>query len=790
MTRARPVRLALAVALLALGACASSGATRQRAVAPATILARGERLVEVRERLHDDPALAPAWTALRARADSLLGAEPLSVVQKRTLPPSGDRHDYLSLAPYWWPDTTKPDGRPYVRRDGIMNPESRRDHDGLRLQVTIDRAHTLALAGWFSRDERYRAAAARLLRVFFVDSATRMNPHLRYAQAIPGVTEGRGIGIIDTRTLPQLADALRLLDGAPAWTASDRAAMQAWSRAYLDWLLTSENGRDEADEENNHGTWYDAQVAALAILVGDSAAARTTLERARGRLLAQLRPDGRQPLELGRTRPIHYSIFNLEAFAALAEMGRHTGIDLWAGRAGRRMRAGLRLLAPYARAGAVLPLPEVAPVSPGEFLVPLRQAAAALGDTALARAANAIPGAAADLSRLLFDDPRASATVAAAPRGDSLMQYAMAHAAERMRRAATALDPANGYPRVTAPDGSWVVRPRTDWTSGFFAGTLWYLYQATRDSSWQALARRWTDGLEPVKDVTTTHDVGFIIHDTFGHGFLLTGDPRYRQVVLDASRSLATRYDPDVGAIRSWDTHGRVGDARREWKFPVIVDNLMNLEMLLWAARNGGDARLLQLAERHALTSARAHVRSDGSTAHVALFDPATGALERTVTWQGAADSSTWARGQAWAIHGFATVYRHTRNEQLLDAARRTADWFVAHLPADGVPYWDFEHPAIPFTERDASAAAIAASGLYDLARSVGADDARRYRAAADRMVDALASDYLTDGTPSAAVIAHAVGQRPQGVEIDVGIVYADYYFMEALLRRGGKFLD
>jgi uncharacterized protein YyaL (SSP411 family) len=183
-------------------------------------------------------------------------------------------------------------------------------------------------------------------------------------------------------------------------------------------------------------------------------------------------------------------------------------------------------------------------------------------------------------------------------------------------------------------------------------------------------------------------------------------------------------------------------------------------------------------------------VRADGSTAHVALFDSATGMLERTTTWQGYADTSAWARGQAWAIHGLAAAYGHTRQPELLRAAERSADWFIAHLPSGGVPYWDFRHPEIPNTERDASAAAIAASGLYDLARRSDTQSAARYRAAADRLLESLASYDLAPPTRAGAILAHSTGGRPQHAEVDVGLVYADYYFVEALLRRKGQFLE
>jgi hypothetical protein len=275
-----------------------------------------------------------------------------------------------------------------------------------------------------------------------------------------------------------------------------------------------------------------------------------------------------------------------------------------------------------------------------------------------------------------------------------------------------------------------------------------------------------------------------MVFNSFGNGYLLTGNPHYKEVVLEAATSLVTRYNPRVGAIKSWDTE-RATDRRASWKYPVIVDNLMNLELLFWSAANGGDPAWKEIAERHALTSARAHVRADGSTAHVALFDPTTGALENTTTWQGYSDSSTWARGQAWAIRGFTNAYARTERPELLEAAKKAADYFISHLPPDGVPYWDFRHPDIPNTERDASAAAIAASGLLDLARRTDASSSARYGSFAEKILISLARDY-TAGPESAAILKHSVGGRPQNSEIDVGIVYADYYYVEALLRLKG----
>ncbi|HKC80256.1 MAG TPA: glycoside hydrolase family 88 protein [Gemmatimonadaceae bacterium] len=368
---------------------------------------------------------------------------------------------------------------------------------------------------------------------------------------------------------------------------------------------------------------------------------------------------------------------------------------------------------------------------------------------------------------------------------DSILDRALIGAAEKLRRSATSLDPAKGYPRfVRAAGGSWEQQSATQWTSGFFAGTLWHMYQLTRQPEWKDLAEKWTAGLESNKASRGTHDLGFMMFNSFGNGYLLTGNPHYKEVVLEAAASLATRYNPRVGAIKSWDTE-RATDRRASWKYPVIVDNLMNLELLFWSAANGGDPAWKGIAERHALTSARAHLRADGSTAHVALFDPTTGALENTTTWQGYSDSSTWARGQAWAIRGFTNAYARTGRPELLEAAKQAADYFVSHLPPDGVPYWDFRHPDIPNTERDASAAAIAASGLLDLARRADPSSSARYGSFAEKILVSLARDY-TAGPESAAILKHSVGGRPQNSEIDVGIVYADYYYVEALLRLKG----
>lgn len=308
-------------------------------------------LVAARERLaRGDPALVPALKALRHEADGWLTQTPRSVMDKPLVAASGDKHDYFSYGPYWWPDPTKTDGLPYIRRDGEVNPASRQGTDHGPLGRTISAIETLGLAYWFTHDERYAAQAARLARVWFLDRATRMTPNLQHAQAIPGRSDGRGIGLIEANRLGSVPDSLALLAGSPAWTENDRTALTRWLEAYYRWLTTSGNGSTESKERNNHGSWYDAQASHLALALGRPADAKAILERGlKTRLGAQVEPDGAQPFELARTKSFNYSLFNLEALFACAQLADAVGLDWWhhATPDGRSLRAALAFLAPY-----------------------------------------------------------------------------------------------------------------------------------------------------------------------------------------------------------------------------------------------------------------------------------------------------------------------------------------------------------------------------------------------------------------------------------------------------------
>jgi unsaturated chondroitin disaccharide hydrolase len=337
--------------------------------------------------------------------------------------------------------------------------------------------------------------------------------------------------------------------------------------------------------------------------------------------------------------------------------------------------------------------------------------------------------------------------------------------------------PADRYPTRTAPTGEWVTTGPGYWTSGFFPGSLWLSYEATGDPDLRLQAETRQAGIEAQKLDITGNDQGFKVLGSFGNAARLTGSDAYRRVVLRAADSLASRFRPVVGATRSWGS-GPSPD------FTVIVDNLMNLELLFWASKHGGDPALYGMALSHALRTMRNHVRRDGSTYHVVDYSPATGLVKRRRTRQGYARDSTWSRGQAWAVYGFTMAYRETGDPRLLETARRTADWFITHLPPDRVPYWDFDAPGIPNAPRDSSAAAIAASALLELA-ALEPDAARaaRCRGSAESIIGSLSSaDYLARGRPTGAILMHGTQDRPRE-SYDTGLVFGDYYFLEALLR-------
>ena len=418
---ARQAVLALGAALAAAGcargrpattvsAAAGSVAPAAAAPGPRVFTLRGEALERARSRVRaGDAQLKPALDKLVDDAGKALRAPLVAVTDKKTLlAPSNDPHDYFSLSPYWWPDPSKPDGLPYVRRDGETNPESKRDLDQPRVARLGAGVQTLALAYYFTGDEKYAARAAEQVRAWFIDPATRMNPHLRYAQLVRGIDKERGSGIIDTRWFIETVDAIGLLAGSRDWTAADQRAAEQWFAEYLRWLRTSPNGRSEHEARNNHGSWYAAQIAAYALFVGDTGAAREIIAEVPKRIGWQITPDGSQPIELERTRSMHYSGFNVEALSRLAEMGRLVGVDLWHYQApeGGSLRRAIDHLAEYVGRQEQWQGQQIDEVETELLLLPLRRAATVYGPAPYAAAFARLPQQAvrADRSALLYPE--------------------------------------------------------------------------------------------------------------------------------------------------------------------------------------------------------------------------------------------------------------------------------------------------------------------------------------------------------------------------------------------------
>jgi hypothetical protein len=318
---------------------------------PKTFLIDANRLQEAKKKFQQkDKTTLQLIDSLKKQADGLLNMNPLSVMDKASTPVSGNKHDYMSQAPYFWYDSTKPTGLPYMRKDGVRNPEINKITDHKFLADLDNAARTLSLAYFFTGEEKYANKAAMLLHHWFFNEATKMNPNLEYAQAVPGVNTGRGIGIIESRSLTGIADAANLLQGSKSWTASDSKQLQQWYSQYLNWMLTSKNGNDEHAAKNNHGTWFSVQAIDFALFTGNEKLAKQLAEESKKRIESQITNEGKQPLELERTNALGYSTFNLRAWFDLATLAEKTGVDLWhyKNANGASLQTALDWLTPFA----------------------------------------------------------------------------------------------------------------------------------------------------------------------------------------------------------------------------------------------------------------------------------------------------------------------------------------------------------------------------------------------------------------------------------------------------------
>jgi len=348
--------------------------------------------------------------------------------------------------------------------------------------------------------------------------------------------------------------------------------------------------------------------------------------------------------------------------------------------------------------------------------------------------------------------------------------------AKQLSKAAQTYKPGE-YPRSIWPDMELRTAGLDDWTCGFFPGSLWYFYEITKDIFFKEQAERFTVALDTLQYYKGTHDLGFILYCSYGNGYRLTDNKAYKNVLFNASQSLSTRFSEKVGCIKSWDNE--------KFNFPVIIDNMMNLEMLMWASKTSNDKKYARIAESHANVTLKNHFRKDNSSFHVVDYDARTGLVQKKLTHQGYADDSAWARGQAWGLYGYTVMYRETHNIIYLEQAKKIAAFIMNHpnLPKDKIPYWDFDAPHQPHAYRDVSAATVIASALLELSKIENPNGI--YFKHAEEILKNLSNDFYmaTPGENSYFILKHSVGNFQNYSEIDTPINYADYYYLEALIK-------
>ena len=738
-----------------------------------------EHLSAVKKNL-SQPAYQTAYRCLLEEAELVLPMPCVSVVQKEQTAISGDKHDYLSLSRYFWPDPTKSDGLPYINKDGVSNPELER-LDRPKLSQMASGVTTLSLAWFFSDDERYAQKAVEQIRTWFLNKETWMNPNLCYAQIVPGQNgdKGRCYGQIDAYSFVEMLDAVQLLAGSKAFTQKDQKALKAWFREFLDWMQTSEQGMEEARQKNNHATAYDVQLIAYAKYVGNEKVLKEYVGQFyQKRMLTQIESDGKQPSELSRTLSFGYSQYNLTHMIDVFQIAKNVGFRMegWP-----LLEKAADFLAEYEGKGVeAWPYQQISEwdYKQNELAKDLYRLYLLDNNRVdyLELSKKNIVKRFADRFFLLYYTPDETDNAFAA--ADVQLRYQLQQLDKiRKERHDWGL-----MPRCVEADGRLRTVSQPDWCCGFFAGELWQMYQYSHDPFWreQAVSNTWP--IEQVKFDTGSHDLGFMVYNSFGKAWELTGEQSYRDVVVQAARSLVTRFDDTVGCIRSWSW----GTPDR-WQYAVIIDNMINLELLFQATRITGDQRFYNIAVSHANTTMKNHFREDMTSYHVVDYNPNDGSVIKRITNQGLFDESVWSRGQGWGLYGFTMCYRYTRDKAYLEQAQKIARCWLTlpNMPDDGIPYWDMRDPAIPDAPRDASAAAVIASGLYELATYVGAEDAQTYRQAADKIVHSLETSYQpAPQTAQGFLLLHSTGNYPLHDEVDVPICYADYYYLEALRRR------
>ncbi len=397
------MKLIFAIGILMLGAGCASSKPLAKDDRPMPFALRWNSLQQNKLKIEaKDADILPAYQALIKDAEKALKAAPTSVIEKLNNPPSGDKHDYMSLAPYHWPDPAKADGLPYIRKDGETNPEVRDYKDKDYMPKLCANVQSLGLAYYFSGEEMYAQQAAKLVRIWFLDDATRMNPNLNFAQAIKGVNDGRGAGLIDSRHYIKLIDGIQLIRPSKYFTAADLSGMQAWFSSFLQWMQSSKVGLDEMKAKNNHGAWYDAQRLSIALFVNDMPQAKNIVQSALSRLDVQMNDEGLFPKELERTTSLHYSTFVMEAFLNIAQMSEKTGIDFWNATtpSGKNLALAFNALLPYLQKTKTWTLPQIKPFEDEEAYFILMDGAAHYKCTSCKKTVQQLAGEKADRLRI------------------------------------------------------------------------------------------------------------------------------------------------------------------------------------------------------------------------------------------------------------------------------------------------------------------------------------------------------------------------------------------------------
>ncbi|MDH7600017.1 MAG: alginate lyase family protein [Sedimentisphaerales bacterium] len=614
-----------------------------------------EYILEVKQRLaHNDPALMPALQRLRQEADEALRMRPPSVMDKQQVPPSGDKHDYMSQAPYWWPDPNSPDGLPYIRRDGLRNPQIRQISDHENVGRMSDAVWTLALAYWFTGKEDYAKKARQFISTWFLDPNTRMNPHLEYGQAIPGINEGRGIGLIETRGLVNVVDAVGLLEGAACWSPEDQEGLRQWFSKFLRWMLESPKGKDEANAANNHGTYYDLQVACYALFVGQhELATRILQDAAHKRIARQIEPDGRQPLELVRTRSWSYSIGNLSGLMSLAEVASKVGVDFWhySSEDGRSIRKALDYLVPFALARRPWPTQQIGGLRPAALCPLLRRAAIRYKERAYWNAADRIEPLAPDdrfllLMPVLIEQVQDAASTAAP---DARLDYKPGQAPD-FWSIATARTIMARWPDFTkAYFNSWT------YVNGYVLCGFEMLYNYTGDQQYIDYARRYIDrfieangDFVPVANARgQVRPIRFDNLDNMMTGNIVvmlyerTKDPRYKRAADNIRRALDDYPRNSDGGF--WHARSLTGQ--------MWIDGIFMGQMFLtrYGRSIGDKGYCWDEATRQITVYAKRAQKGDSGLYVHGIFEPGHG--PRACSW---ADPNTglspevWSEGLGW----------------------------------------------------------------------------------------------------------------------------------------------